>query len=420
MNINIKMFNNLFLTFVTFILFVAIYNLYVKHSVGNDSTISEWLINYQGGFTRRGIIGEICFQITKFFNLNLRDVIFTFQSIIYVIFLVLLFSYVKNVPKNILTIIAIFSPVFLLYPVAEIEVLGRKEIFLYVGFICFLKLCNKTRNINHSLIYIFLIFPLLCLIWEPFIFYLPFALFIIMIQHKVDSLRKINLKIFLSFLSPLLTAVYIVTNLLSPDGFALMVQSLTNINESCYMSCGLLNTKSSIAVQFTAVWDILTFNILFRYFLIIAVSFFPLLLLYRNSKLKNKVFLFKKLSLPIFLLLLPSLILFASGTDWGRWVNITYTFSILLYIHLIKNDLIIVNNKILIFNHYLKNNTKIFFFIFFIFAFFWNPKTSMRGDVASNSLYKVIYNTGKKIFKSEGIYLFQDSPIMKFHKNYIE
>ena len=68
MNINIKRFNNFFLTFVTFILFVAIYNLYVKHSIGNDSTISEWLINYQGGFTRRGIIGEICYQITKFFN----------------------------------------------------------------------------------------------------------------------------------------------------------------------------------------------------------------------------------------------------------------------------------------------------------------------------------------------------------------
>ena len=78
MNINIKKFNNLFTIFVTFIMFVAIYDLYLKHNVGNDSTISEWLINYQGGFTRRGIIGEICFHIARFLNIGLRDTIFFF------------------------------------------------------------------------------------------------------------------------------------------------------------------------------------------------------------------------------------------------------------------------------------------------------------------------------------------------------
>ena len=83
-------------------MFVAIYDLYLKHNVGNDSTISEWLINYQGGFTRRGIIGEICFHIAKFLNIGLRDTIFFFQSTMYVIFSILLVTYIKNVPKNIL------------------------------------------------------------------------------------------------------------------------------------------------------------------------------------------------------------------------------------------------------------------------------------------------------------------------------
>lgn len=421
MYLNIKKFNNTFVSFVIFILFVAIYNLYLKHNVSNDSTISEWLINYQGGFTRRGIIGEISFQIAKIFNFGLRDIIFAFQSIMYVIFTFLLITYIKNVPKNILTIIAIFSPVFLFYPVAEIEALARKEIFLYVGFIYFLKLCNQTTNKNISLIYVFLIFPILCLIWEPFIFYLPFALFIIMIQHNVDSLKKINLKIIISFLSPLITTIFIVKNLLPPEGHEIMKQSLMdNFNERCYMSCALLNSKSGIAVQFQSVLHLLSFEVLFRYSLIILVSFFPIFLLYKNSILKKKIFLFHKLSLLVFLLLLPSLILFSSGTDWGRWINITYTFTILLYLYLVKNDLIIVNDNVLIFDNYLKNNKKIFCIIFFIFAFYWNPKTSMTGDVATNSLYKVIYNNSKKIFKFKGIYLFQDSILIKFHKEYIE
>ena len=61
-----------------------------------------------------------------------------------------------------------------------------------------------------------------------------------------------------------------------------------------------------------------------------------------------------------------------------------------------------------------------FIFLFIIFAFFWNPKTQMRGDIASNSLYKVIYNTSKRIFKFDGFRIFNDSPIIKFHKKYIE
>jgi len=44
--------------YVTFLIFYAIFYLYFKHDVGNDSSISEWLINYRGGFTRRGLVGS--------------------------------------------------------------------------------------------------------------------------------------------------------------------------------------------------------------------------------------------------------------------------------------------------------------------------------------------------------------------------
>ena len=61
MNSLTKKFNQSFLLFVCFIFLMAVFWLYQKHTVGNDSTISEWIINYQGGLTRRGLIGEICF-----------------------------------------------------------------------------------------------------------------------------------------------------------------------------------------------------------------------------------------------------------------------------------------------------------------------------------------------------------------------
>ena len=135
-----KKFNNFFLIFCIFIFFTSTYWLYQKHLVGNDSTISEWLINYQGGFTRRGLIGEICFILADYFDLKLRFVIFLFQTTICFTYILLLYCFIRNLPKNTLTVIAIFSPIFIIYPLAEIEVLIRKETFLFIGFLIFLVL----------------------------------------------------------------------------------------------------------------------------------------------------------------------------------------------------------------------------------------------------------------------------------------
>ena len=67
--------------YLSILYIIAIFHLYFKHSGGADSTISEWLINYQGGFTRRGLIGEIVFQISKLSSLTIRETILTFQNI---------------------------------------------------------------------------------------------------------------------------------------------------------------------------------------------------------------------------------------------------------------------------------------------------------------------------------------------------
>ena len=57
-----------FLLFIIFSIIFAVFFLYIKHNVGNDSSISEWLINYNGGFTRRGMGGEIAIIIANLFD----------------------------------------------------------------------------------------------------------------------------------------------------------------------------------------------------------------------------------------------------------------------------------------------------------------------------------------------------------------
>ena len=125
--------------FILFYLFsislFVIFYLWIKHTVGNDSSISEWLINYKGGFTRRGLGGEIAILFSNILEIDLRKSIMFLQIFFHCTYLLLLFYYLKNLKTNLIQLFAIFSPIFLLYPIAEIEVLGRKEIFLFLLFL---------------------------------------------------------------------------------------------------------------------------------------------------------------------------------------------------------------------------------------------------------------------------------------------
>jgi hypothetical protein len=172
-------------------------------------------------------------------------------------------------------------------------------------------------------------------------------------------------------------------------------------NEDCYMSCGLLKTKSSIYQQFQGNFGRYSIEVFLRYFLIIFIGFGPLFLICRNSKLINKNLLFFKfhhnLLLPLLMISSPVILLFAMGFDWGRWVNISYTFSIIFYFYLNKKKFI-TTNKIKFMNIVRFLDYKYFFIFFFIFyCFGWNPKTVITGDVASFPGYRIPYKIIKII-----------------------
>ena len=113
------------------LIFFGIFILYAKHEVGNDSSLSDWLINYSGGFVRRGLIGQAVIEFSNIFLFALRDSILIFQLFFFIIYYFLIYFFLKNIAINRLILLAIFSPIFVLYPIAEIEAFGRKEILIF-------------------------------------------------------------------------------------------------------------------------------------------------------------------------------------------------------------------------------------------------------------------------------------------------
>ena len=420
-NINIK---NKFLIFIIFNIFYVIFYLYYKHEVGNDSSISEWLINYQGGFTRRGLGGEINILLANTFSISLRDAIFFSQATIHTGYLILLFIYLKDLQLNIYQFFALFAPIFILYPIAELEALGRKELIIFLFFICTLFFADKRFDKKIINLIVFIFFPITCFIWEQIILFAPYFAVILIQKNELVSFKETFIKLSIIFLPTILTMFIIFAFPLSNDGHLAMCNFLEiEFNERCYMSAQLLIKNTIYLDTFFIHERVSFFPHYFRYLIIFFIGFMPLhLSIFRNEFNIKDNFVTKNFK-PIqvyFILYLPILSLFAFGHDWGRWIHITYSLSILLYFYFLKNSLISNNFYSYISINWIFKKKSILIFIFFIFAFFWNPKTLITGDVATNSLYKIIYNSSKIIFNYNGLRIFQDSPIIKFHKNFIE
>ena len=103
----------------------------------------DWIINYQGGFVRRGLSGEILFKIHTLTNIKLDFLIFLFVTLIYFFVLIFLIKLVKYVEYSQLNTLIFLSPGFFLYPVMNSEVIGRKDI-LFLFIISFFVLFEKS------------------------------------------------------------------------------------------------------------------------------------------------------------------------------------------------------------------------------------------------------------------------------------
>ncbi len=384
-----KNINHYFLVYLLFLFLSGVFFLYHKHLVGNDSTISEWLINYTGGFTRRGIIGQICIWFAENLNLSLRFVIFIFQTIILFIYFCLLFLFFKKVNVNKMMLLSIFSPIFILYPIAEIEVLARKELFIFSFLLTYLLI--KDKKIKS--LFIFIVLPLCILIWEPVVYFFSFLMALEVINNKYKNTKEILFRGIYVFIPSIIIVIYIILNSISVENHFVMANYLkTNFNENCYMSCAAIKSKSTIYQQFNPL-SVYNFEVVIRYILIMIIGFGPLLFLsyYSTLKLKKLFFFdnFNNLFTPQLILLSPVLLLFAMGYDWGRWVNISYVFANLFYFYLYKNNLISLN---IIYPSILKkilSNRRLFIMVFIIFCFGWNQKTAITGDIASFPGYRI-------------------------------
>ena len=385
-------FNNFFKYYLIFIFFSSIFFMSRTYQLDVNNSMGEWLINYQGGFGRRGLLGELFTQISLKFNFPIRQIILYFLYLIFVVYYSLIYLFFRDIKKNKLIIISVLSPLFVLFPLAELEALGRKDILIPLFFLIFCNFFLKTSFLVLSSI-LLIFFPILLLTHEVSIFYLPFFLIVLLFKIEKFNTTKLLFIIFISIFFVFI--IYILSNSAhSSDQIKMMCDHMKNIlNDKCGLGAYVLNR--ALADNIAELGGNITQFI--RNFFVFVFGFSALVILIQNSYFNNqkiniisKYFNFKFLMCIVFL---PTLIPFAIAVDWGRWFNLSCTMLTLFYFFCYKNKKVILNNQIKIIEifSYISFKSKNFFLILvFMICFSWNPKAVYHEDIGSFPIYRII------------------------------
>ncbi len=343
---------------------------------------TDWLINYEGGFIRRGLLGQICFYISNVFNLDFKYVVLIFQILIYFIYFLLFFYLFSKIKINFFWILIIFSPIAFLYPLSELMSLGRKDVFVISTFLAFVIINQKS--INSILCSFIIFFGISVFIHEITFFYLFHYLFVIYLKNKLLVKKKINILHYLAIFIFLLFLLYL--NLYQSN-FAELNIIINSYNyEDITVNSGAFSwlSPSFNQIFFNTLSKIDIISVI-RYLFIFLINTAPFFY-FINFKESNdlKFLTTKNFFIVIFFLSVPMYLLIF---DWGRVIYINFNFFIIILAFCFLLNLIDLKYLEVKINN-LNKKIKIFFFIIVCMSF--SPKILLDDDLGSFPLYRTI------------------------------
>ena len=164
MNFKRAFFNFLLLSLISYTTLSIFYS-----AVSFNWTFQDWNINYDGGFVRRGLGGEIFSLINEFFyeedlqlyfGVPINLTYFYFLSFINLIFYALLLNFFKNIDLNFRNFFIIFSPISLPFVIYNVGATARKEIILFIGILIFISALKFFCKKENSIIFLFFFFSI--------------------------------------------------------------------------------------------------------------------------------------------------------------------------------------------------------------------------------------------------------------------
>ena len=309
---------------------LGIYGFDVASSI-QSYRIGDWLINYQDGFVRRGLIGQIIYRMSAD-GLSTIWLTYAIQCAIYILLSYYVLRLYYSTQRSKAWLLIIFSPAFIfLFPFYDPSGWYRKELLVYLPLVLLL-FGLRAGVLRITYIWVALIVYILAVFSHEvasltLIFFLYPLYSLSQQESRKESKQGSKHQQLLYLLMMAFSAVAIVGFIFSvayPGGASAVDQicrslSLREIDPAI---CGGAIQYLSLDMHhgLREVWDkIQTRQYLPIYVFLMLLSFVPILL---SSWWKKRI-VFLILG---FIFLAP---LFFIGMDWGRWVAI---YASLIYL----------------------------------------------------------------------------------------
>ena len=368
---------NFYILSLSFIFFLIINLIYFTLNLNvelNVYAFNELFINYQAGFIRRGLLGEIFWQVHNKFSVDPKVFFSFFFLIIYLAQILLFFSLFKRyIVSKTIFILIMLSPSFLLFHIYSPDLYFLKDsiikfVFILHAYIFYIYFFIKKDKEMYLKYLKFLIIPILFAVILTHE-YQVFSLSLHFLISIGTSNRKEDIKKIFIYYSPLILPVLLVILFM---GNQTQFENLNNILKvfnvelNDYLGGGVYKYIGSfykwhffyfsyddfLSLFLSFILSALIIYILFQYFIEKKIITF-------QSKYQNRYLLY----------FLPVLIPFLLTSDHGRNLAFLSFYLISFYLILNLNQVQFIRQVNTIYKNILVKNL-IFIFIFF-FIFMW-------------------------------------------------
>jgi hypothetical protein len=314
----------------TLLLFLCAYFIKVSAlqiSFSEDPWITgDWLINYSGGFVRRGLLGEIILRLSTHFLMPPQQLVIALKIFFYAVFCVSIFLLAVKNGFGLIELILFFSPWSIIFDLNDPLGSGRKELLLLSVFAVYaLAIRFDTSNNTQlrkkwSFWFLLITLPVLTLTHEGLFFFYQYFLIFNFLNKKTDRVNLLAVAI--PYLISLIVLLVLITSYQGTSGFA---------DQICASLIGLGVDKElcSGAIYYLPGYAYSTHIGFYKNYLPTALLTLVSLMCYGISvlKVKGNNFLIQNI-----VLVIPTLPLYFVAADWGRWIHIT---ALLIFISII-------------------------------------------------------------------------------------
>ncbi|MGE4194365.1 MAG: hypothetical protein AB7E51_13315 [Pseudodesulfovibrio sp.] len=161
----------------------------------NAWTIGDWLINYQGGMVRRGLLGEIIFQLSSYFSISPGRIVVVFQLFFYSLFFYYAYLLLNRQKSLLPYIFFIFAPAVFAFQILGEQGGYRKEIIYYalLGYLVWTASTKKEKTFVKIFYAVIILSPIAILTHEMLAIFVHYFVVFYVLSIKINAKKIILL-----------------------------------------------------------------------------------------------------------------------------------------------------------------------------------------------------------------------------------